>query len=167
MSAISYVWCNACDRAHAPGEHNATRDAILGVANLGYDKQREYNQAVSAATDAVERPKRVTPLQESLVDAQRIAGLMVEQMQELAARVEKLQAERDHLELRSRTLQQQFEDFTKVNAGWEQEHVIWRNDRRHVIAVLDAFVRAPISISSLQPVLTLAQELGCGLRRDE
>lgn len=94
----------------------------------------------------VSRPRTESPLDESLQDAQRIAGLMVEQVQELAKRVEALQAE-------NRVLREQWAPDTRA--------------LHRVREVLSAFVHAPISISSLQPVLDLAQELGCALRRDE
>lgn len=109
------------------------------VVNLGYDQQRAYNQRVSALSDVVERPA-LTPLDESLIDTQRIAVLLVDQLRDLAQRVEAMQTQRDQ----------------------EQEHieaVIWRNDRRHIAEVLAAFYRAPVSLSSLQPVLNLAVEL--------
>ena len=139
MSAISYVWCLDCEEPHEFGAHTKAKQQMPEPIHIEHE---------------------ATPLQESLIDAQRIAGLMVEQVQELAKRVEALQA-------RCATLQQQNDDFVRLPAMWQQEHLVWRNERTHIVAVLSAFARAPISLSSLQPVLTLAQELGCALRSDE
>ena len=41
---------------------------------------------------------------------------------------------------------------------------LWRNDRRHIAEVLATFYRAPLSLSSVQPLLTLAEELNPSLK---
>ena len=47
------------------------------------------------------------------------------------------------------------------------DHLIWRNDRRHIADVLATFYRAPLSMSSVQPLLTLAEELNPGLKESK
>lgn len=145
MSAISYVWCEDCQCSHEPGTHSQ----IAMTHGLGPRPKSEAEVdavLLAAARAARRRPSDpTTPLDESLLDAQRIAGLMVEQMQELAKRVEALQAER------------------RQSFDLEQWNVM-EAERRHIIEVLSAFVHAPISISSLQPVLDLAVELNPSLK---
>lgn len=139
MSVLNYVWCNTCQSSHAPG--------ALHVGSMAQGEPIADTRYLGArpVTFAADRVPEATPLDESLLDAQRIAGLMVEQMQELAKRVEALQTER------------------RQSFDLEQWNVM-EAERRHIVEVLSAFVHAPISISSLQPVLDLAVELNPSLK---
>ena len=47
---------------------------------------------------------------------------------------------------------------------WRVEHIIWRNDRRHIAEILATFYCAPLSMSSVQPLLDLAVELNPSLK---
>lgn len=172
MSAISYVWCEDCQCSHEPGTHSQ----IAMAHGLGPRPKSEAEVdavLLAAARAARHRPiDPTTPLDESLLDAQRIAGLMVEQMQELAKRVEMLQslhrkqhtdlsyehvqrltAQRDELSAKLETLRQFQADSIELGRTLDR-----------VVEVLSAFVHAPISISSLQPVLDLAVELNPSLK---
>ena len=56
-------------------------------------------------------------------------------------------------------------DTTPSLSAEQIEALIWRNDRRHIADILATFYRAPLSMSSVQPLLTLAEELNPGLKR--
>lgn len=48
-----------------------------------------------------------------------------------------------------------------------QEHrdrLIWRHDRLRIAEILATFYRAPLSMSSVQPILMLAEELNPNLK---
>lgn len=157
MQSNSYVWCNACDESHPDGACPLRTMAKLGAEHLlpVEEYPNVYEREVARAEIALDalraradQRREATPLDESLLDSQRIAGLMVEQVQELAKRVEMLQAEHA-------AYKQSF------SAEWQRQ---MKAERAHIVEVLSAFVHAPISISSLQPVLDLAVELNPSLK---
>lgn len=161
MSAISYVWCEDCQCSHEPGTHSQIAMAHgLGPKDVVDHEWRE------GATMTVKMPKRLereaTPLDESLLDAQRIAGLMVDQIQELAKRVEVLQRGQSLSDHERMAQKVSLLERAIVHANEERAHA--NEERAHIVAVLSAFVHAPISISSLQPVLDLAVELNPSLK---
>ncbi len=49
--------------------------------------------------------------------------------------------------------------------GIQAERFKMRMDRDRIAAILATFYRAPLSMSSVQPLLTLAEELNPGLKR--
>lgn len=85
----------------------------------------------------------VTPLDEALIDTQRLAADLVAQVQTLATQVEALQAKQSD---------------GRLSAA----HARLTLDR--VATVLAAFYRAPLTISSVQPLLALAEELNPTLK---
>lgn len=96
--------------------------------------------------------REATPLQESMIDVQRVEAQMHNELVELFARVEKLQAEKDELK-----------EWKWRQLGESAKQALLYDDmmlsHRRIASILDTFSRALMSISSLQPILDLAIEL--------
>lgn len=134
-----------CQREHV---------SIVGHAK---EQQREENRKASVEAGFLYPPfvapedcDKVTPIDESLIETQRLAGMLVRDLQTLSARVEKLQDENAVLKVSLKTARAEV-----VTCGGEE---------RRIADVLATFYRAPLSMSSVQPLMILAEELNPGLK---
>lgn len=107
------------------------------------DWYREHVTKTAENLMAMQPAREATPIEESLIDVQRHAHALVDETLSLAHRVEALQEELQHALARRDEL-----------AG----------EMNTVVAVLSDFVHAPISLSSLQPILNLAYVLNPSLK---
>lgn len=103
-------------------------------------------------------------LDESLVDMHRAVAALDSQLKELAQRAEAMQEENERLKA----------DNVLMKAREDDIHFIatrtWGPDTltlRRVKAVLAAFYRAPLTLSSVQPLLALAEELNPRLKESK
>ena len=92
-------------------------------------------QTMSGTVPAVS-PVEATPLEEQCIDTQRMLQQLDREIQTLVARAEAMQTENDKLRARE----------------------------ARCASVLATFYRAPLSMSSVQPLLTLAEELNPSLK---
>lgn len=94
----------------------------------------------------------VSPLDESLVDAHRLVDQLRGTLTEVAHRAEAVQTAEQANRHALVTAYAQVEEFQR--------------DIRRIGSALATFYRAPLSMSSVQPLLTLAEELNPELRND-
>ena len=88
------------------------------------------------------RVVEATPLEEQCIDTQRVLGQLDAELRTLVQRAAAMQAENDRL---------------RAQVPPSERMV------RRCAAVLATFYRAPLSLSSVQPLLTLAEELNPSL----
>lgn len=91
----------------------------------------------------------MTPVEESMVDLHRLSAQMADQLVEASRRVQGLVEENRQLR----------EDLTIATEQWSPD----TRAIRRAAAILRDFYHAPMTLSSVQPILTLAVELNPGM----
>lgn len=120
------------------------------------ERMERFNQRLEA--DVTHTPtyaalkSKPTPLDESLLDAHRLVDQLRGTLTEVAHRAEAVQTAEQANRHALVTAYAQVAEFQR--------------DIRRIGSALATFYRAPLSMSSVQPLLTLAEELNPELRND-
>ena len=140
------------------------RDQQMESARVERFKERmaaETNYVSAASHAAVVEP---TLLEAELIDAQRFCDQLRIHLTLVARRAEKLQADNAFSAERLRQNNEQLalvrlENAKLRNRSWNEELAVISN-------ILATFYRAPLSMSSVQPLLHLAEELNPALKAE-
>lgn len=128
-----------------------------------FNERLAQERAAKIASAAYRAPAEtgLTPLDVSLLDAQTTLGALIGQMSTLERRVEELQDE--NVALRGECSRHLAERMADAGSSFERElNAVY--DRARVAAILATFYRAELSMSSVAPVLALAEALNPSLR---
>ena len=142
-----------------------------GQRPVGIDLGRleQFKERMAAETNYVSAASHAAaveplPLDAELTDAQRFCDQLRKTLTAVARRAERLQADNAFIAERLRQNTEQLalvrlENAKLRNRSWNEELAVISN-------ILATFYRAPLSMSSVQPLLHLAEELNPALKAE-